>query len=72
MKISFVPQADAIYISLQDGAQDVRVVRLNEDVAVDYGVNDEIVGLEVLNARRLLGTGTPVVELQNVIGRPAR
>lgn len=72
MKIRFDPQADALYISLHDGAQDVRVVRLNEDVAVDYGADDEVVGVEVLNARRLLGTGTPVVELQNVIGRLAR
>ena len=47
-------------------------MRLNEDVAVDYGIDDEIVGVEVLHARRLLGGGgTPVVELQNVKSRPA-
>lgn len=70
MKISYDPQADALYIRLQDGAAEHRVVRLTDDVAVDYGSDDEVLGLEVLNARRVLGgDGTPVVELQNLVGR---
>ena len=70
MKISYDPQADALYISLQDIASEHRVVRLTDDVAVDYGADDEVVGVEVLNARRVLGgAGTPVVELQNLVGR---
>jgi hypothetical protein len=41
-------------------------------VAVDYDAQDEVVGVEVLHARRVLGGGgTPVVELQNLLGRPA-
>jgi uncharacterized protein YuzE len=70
VKISYDPAADALYISLEDVASDHRVVRLTPDVAVDYGADDEVVGVEVLNARRVLGGGgTPVVELQNLIGR---
>ena len=69
MKISYDPQADALYIQLQDAAEH-RVVRLTDDVAVDYGSDDEVLGVEVLNARRVLGGGgTPVVELQNLVGR---
>ena len=70
MKISYDPHADALYISLEDIASDHRVVRLTPDVDVDYGADDEVVGVEVLNARRVLGGGgTPVVELENLVGR---
>ena len=70
MKITFDPQADALYISLRDPAPECRVVRLTDDVAVDYAEDDEVVGVEVLHARSVLGGGgTPVVELSNLIGR---
>jgi uncharacterized protein YuzE len=70
MKISYDAESDALYILLDDAATDHRVVRLTDDVAVDYGIDDEVVGVEVLNARRVLGGGgTPVVELQNLVGR---
>lgn len=69
MKISYDPQADALYIRLHDAAEH-RVVRLSDDVAVDYGDGDEVLGVEVLHARRVLGEGgTPVIELQNLVGR---
>ena len=72
MKITFDPEADALYISLREPAPERRVVRLTDDVAVDYAADDEVVGVEVLNARSLLGgRGTPVVELQNLVGRAA-
>ena len=39
-------------------------------VAVDYAGDEEVVGVEVLHARSVLGgRGTPVVELRNLIGR---
>jgi uncharacterized protein YuzE len=70
MKISYDAQADALYIQLQDRPAEHRVVRLTDNVAVDYGSDDEVLGVEVLNARRVLGGGnTPVVELQNLVGR---
>jgi len=70
MKITFDPQADALYIALREPAPECRVVRLTDDVAVDYAADDEVVGVEVLHARSVLGGGgTPVVELSNLIGR---
>ncbi len=69
MRSSYDPQADALYIRLHDAAEH-RVVRLTDDVAVDYGNDDDVLGVEVLHARRVLGdSGTPVVELQNLVGR---
>ncbi len=58
---------------LHDAPAQCRVARLTDDVAVDYDAQDEVVGVEVLHARRVLGGGgTPVVELQNVVGRPSQ
>ena len=70
MKITYDREADALYIRLQDGPAECRVARLTGDVAVDFDAQDEVVGVEVLHARHVLGGGgTPVVELQNLIGR---
>jgi len=72
MRITYDRDADALYIRLQDAPTQCRVARLTDDVAVDYDAQDEVVGVEVLHARRVLGGGgTPVVELQNLLGRPA-
>ncbi len=72
MRITYDREADALYIRLHDAPAQCRVARLTDDVAVDYDALDEVVGVEVLHARRVLGNGgTPVVELQNVVGRPA-
>ena len=70
MKLTYDPQADALYISLREPVPECHAVRLTDDVAVDYAADEDVVGVEVLNARRLLGgSGTPVVELHNLIGR---
>jgi uncharacterized protein YuzE len=72
MRITYDREADALYIRLHDAPAECRVARLTDDVAVDYDAQDEVVGVEVLHARRVLGGGgTPVVELKNVLGRPA-
>jgi len=72
MKLTYDPQADALYISLRDPAPECHAVRLTDDVAVDYAADEEVVGVEVLHARSVLGgSGTPVVELRNLIGRAA-
>ena len=72
MKLIYDPEADALYIRLHDAPAQCRVARLTDDVAVDHDAQDEVVGVEVLHARRVLGGGgTPVVELQNLTGRPA-
>jgi len=72
MKLTYDADADALYIRLHDAPAQCRVAHLTDDVAVDYDAQDEVVGVEVLHARRVLGGGgTPAVELKNVMGRPA-
>jgi len=55
MKIKYDPQVDAAYISFKKGPVQVTTIRLNEDVAVDLGPNEEIVGIEILDASQHLG-----------------
>ncbi len=50
MKIRYDPQVDALYISFKKGRSNVITVRINEDVAIDLGPGEEVVGIEVLDA----------------------
>jgi uncharacterized protein YuzE len=49
------PEVDAAYISFKKGPTQVTTLRLSEDVAVDLGPHEEIVGIEVLDASKHLG-----------------
>jgi uncharacterized protein YuzE len=68
MKIKYDPQVDAAYISFKTGPTEVTTVRLTEDVAIDLGPHEEIVGIEVLDASKHLGIdkAQPKVELENL------
>jgi len=50
MKIRYDPQVDALYISFKRIRSTVTTVRINEDVAIDLGPGEEVVGIEVLDA----------------------
>jgi len=50
MKIRYDPQVDALYISFKKDRSHVTTVRINEDVAIDLGPGEEVVGIEVLDA----------------------
>jgi uncharacterized protein YuzE len=50
MKISYDPEVDALYISFKQGPTEVTTIHLSEDVAIDLGLKEEIVGIEVLEA----------------------
>ena len=67
MKISYDPEVDALYIRLIDGKQECRTVRLNEEIALNIGPKETLVGIEVLDAKQVLGHGElPQVVLENV------
>ena len=72
MKIRYDPSVDAAYIYFKEGKTQVTTVRLTEDIAVDFGPNEEIFGIEVLDASRHLGLkpGAPSVELENIEAAP--
>ena len=63
MKITYDPTADAAYLYFKEGVAEVTTIRVTEDLAVDLGPNEELVGLEILSASRYLGfarDGKPV------------
>ena len=68
MKIKYDPQADTAYISFKKEPIQVTTIRLTEDLAIDFGPNEEIVGIEILDASQHLGLSKeePSVELENL------
>ena len=54
MKITYDSQVDAAYISFKKGPTQVTTVRVTEDVAIDLGLHEEIVGIEVLDASKVV------------------
>jgi len=55
MKIILDPDGDAAYFYLKEGVSEVKTIWITEDLSVDLGPNEELVGLEVLSAARHLG-----------------
>jgi uncharacterized protein YuzE len=68
MKIKYDPEVDAAYISFKNEPMQVTTLRLSEDVAVDLGPHEEIVGIEILDASKHLDfdRSQPTVELENL------
>lgn len=67
MKISYDKEIDALYIKLIDGEHQCRTVRLTEEIALDFGKGESLVGIEILDAKEVLGKGTlPSVVLENI------
>jgi len=68
VKVTYDPKVDAAYISFKKGPVQVTTIRLTEDVAVDLGPGEEIVGIEVLDASEHLGFSRerPELEVENI------
>jgi uncharacterized protein YuzE len=72
MKISYDPEIDALYIRLIDGESECRTLRLNEEIALNIGPGETLVGIEILDAKEVLGKGQlPQVVLENITLSPA-
>ena len=70
MKISYDKEADALYIELLEGDHQCRVVRLTDDIALDFAAGEKLVGIEILGASRLFDRPeAPAVELKDLIGK---
>ena len=59
MKLTYDPQADALYIRVLKGEHQCRVVRVTEDVALDFAEGEQLVGIEILDASRFFEGGVP-------------
>ena len=67
MRISYDAEIDALYIRLIEGKHECRTVRLSEEVALNIGKNEKLVGIEVLDAKAVLGSGKiPAVVLEGI------
>lgn len=68
MKIAYDKEADALYIRLLEGEHQCRVVRLTEDIVLDFTAGEKLVGIEVLGASRLFKRPeAPEVELKDLL-----
>ena len=52
MNIEYNDKTDLLYIRLDDRKQDVINKRVSEDIVVDVGENDKIIGIEILDASK--------------------
>jgi uncharacterized protein YuzE len=52
MNIVYNDKIDLLYIRLDDRKQDVINRRVSEDIVLDIGESDRIVGVEILDASR--------------------
>jgi uncharacterized protein YuzE len=67
MRISYDPEGDALYIRLLEGKHQCRTVRLTDEITLDIGEGEVLVGIEILDAKETLGEGTvPTVVLENL------
>ena len=57
MKISYDSEVDALYIRLADDPRQCGLVRLSQKVALNMGTGEQLVGLEILDARQVHGSG---------------
>ena len=67
MKISYDLETDALYIRSLEGQYECRTLRLNEDIALNIGPGETLVGIEILDAQQVFGKeGMPPICLENI------
>lgn len=68
MKIKYDPEVDAAYLSFKKGPTEVTTIRITEDIVIDLGPNEEIVGIEILDASEHFGFKKErlEIELENI------
>jgi uncharacterized protein YuzE len=54
MKISYDSEIDALYIKLVEGNQECRTLQLTEEIALNIGQDELLVGIEILDAKEIL------------------
>jgi len=67
MRISYDSEIDALYIRLLEGKHECRTLRLNDEIALNIGEGEKLVGIEILDAKEVLGDGNlPEVVVENL------
>ena len=57
MRIQYNARSDLLYIRLDDQKRQVMNRRLSEDIVLDMGEDDQIVGIEILDASKHVNLG---------------
>jgi len=57
MQIHYDAAADLLYLRFDDRRQEVINQRVSDDIVLDVGENDKIVGIEILDASTRLNLG---------------
>jgi len=52
MQITYYPNSDLLYLRLDTRKQKVRNERVTDDIVLDVGEKDRIVGIEILDASK--------------------
>ena len=55
MKISYDREVDALYIRLLEGSDECRTLRVNDEVALNIGPGEALIGIEILDPIRVYG-----------------
>ncbi|MFB3891593.1 MAG: DUF2283 domain-containing protein [Phycisphaerae bacterium] len=72
MKISYDKSVDALYIRLLEGQYQCRTLQLSDNVALNIGPAEQLVGIEVLDASKTLELGeTPEIDVENLLAKVA-
>lgn len=67
MTIKYDSETDALYIRLVEGDHQCRTLRLNDEIALNIGEGELLVGIEILDAGEILGKGEPPsILLENI------
>jgi uncharacterized protein YuzE len=67
MRLTYDPEVDALYIRLLEGEHQCRTLRLTDEISLNIGEDEVLVGIEILDAKEVLGaTDPPTVVLENV------
>jgi len=70
MKITYDPKADAVYIRFVKGKHECRALQLNEDVIINIGPEELLVGIEILDASKVLKLTKPAtIEIENFLAK---
>ncbi|MCD5383895.1 DUF2283 domain-containing protein [candidate division WOR-3 bacterium] len=54
MRITYDPGYDVLYIKLNEGFEKVTTKEVSEDISLDFGEKEQIVGIEILAASQHL------------------
>ncbi|CAN5662043.1 hypothetical protein BH23GEM7_BH23GEM7_21800 [soil metagenome] len=67
MRISYDPEVDALYIRLVEGEHECRTLHSSNEASLNIGEGEVLVGIEILDAREVLGAGElPRLTLENI------